>query len=256
MGNLPGTASGPAQRRPRHHYKEPDVNSQERIIAAAFWAAALLLLVPSAQAAGGKRVKYREIPPSDVKIDPTAYKGEKIKIKDYFGRMLTSKTRDERNIWKREWPKERKMKSRDYIAFFTEESGEGSDMLCYVPITNKAATALLKEGLDEGARIMLKGTVMEREFGEKRNDPDITHFFVDAIKLDHDDADDEVRLFMAVDRLAQEIERPAKYSLPCPKCGKSVLTITIHKMQAGLDLNLACPHAGCKRTMTFKFYNK
>ena len=172
-------------------------------------AAAALLVASAARvhAAPAKKIKYHEVAPSVVKISPRGYEGKYIKIKDYFGRALDEKkSRDDRWLWKRDWVRGQRMSSKNYLAFFTDRDDQGSNMLCYVPLSNKAAVELV-QGLAEDDRILIKGQLKVHELGDKLNESDITHFIVDSIKLDHDEEEVETRLFVSVGKTRAQIPR-------------------------------------------------
>lgn len=203
--------------------------------------------------AAAKRQAYAPVKLVDLKLSPSSYEGRYMKVKDYFNRALDDKKdKDDRRVWKRKWLRSQKMTSKQYVAFYTDRE-LGSGMLCYVPLTDERLVKLVQGGLTRGEPILLQGRYMEREFGRDADEPDLSHFMVDAIYRGHDDADLGRKLYVAVGKQRQPIPRTGKYEFPCPKCSKKAFAIRFHGLTASFDLTVKCPHPACGQETIYRF---
>ncbi len=205
-------------------------------------------------AAPATKPYYLEVAPTDLKVQPSSYEKKYVKVKDYFGRLLDMKDKADRRLWRRDWAKRNKVTNKTYFAFFTQGEGEGSNMLCYIPLSNKAAIQLVQSGLAEGQPILIKGQVKEHELGERVTDPDITYFMLDEIHLNHDEIKQATQLFVSVGKNRTAIKKPGAFDLYCPKCEKPICTIRFHKLDAMFDLKFKCPN--CGTGVTYRFSNE
>ncbi len=221
-----------------------------------FLVAAAAAVCWSAAQASDAKPYYREVPPTLLKTAPQNYEGHYVKVKDYFGRLLDMKERADRRIWRREWPKTEHISPKTHFPFFTQEDGPGSNMLCLIPLKNKDALKVVRDGLPEGQPIYLYGKVAKYEIGERQRDPDITYFFVDKLRLEHDEVQAPEKLTVSVGKTKATISRPGEYKLFCPFCRKQVCTVTFHKLTADFELKIKCSNPKCKRMVNFRFHSK
>lgn len=227
-----------------------DTAIERRLHPSAVGSVALLLAFGSClYAAGSDERLYVERKPVDIKVGPRTLVGQHMKIKDYFGRALDPKDKDDKKLWRRQWVKDQKIRPRQYLVFFTDSDRLGSAMLCYVPRSDKAAVDLIEERLQEKDPIVLTGQLMARELGDG-DEPDITHFMVASVQRGHGDAR---AFYVATDKGRKPITRAGEYEFACPMCGKKSFSLRFHEPMGSFDLTITCPHPNCGCVQTYRF---
>lgn len=222
---------------------------RHRCLAALAAVASVLAFCPAVDAARAPELLYIEKKPVDIKVEPQAFEGKHMKIKDYFGRPLDPKDRDDKKLWRRRWVKDQKIRQKQYLAFFTESDRVGSAMLCYVPRSDKRAVDLVQNQLAKDEPIVLKGRLMAREIGD-HGEPDITHFMVASLQRGHEE---QRVFFVSTSKGRKEIKRAGEYEFSCPKCGKKLFSVRFHELMGSFDLAVTCPHDKCGGTYTYRF---
>jgi len=216
--------------------------------------AGLLSFQDDSYGAGRDKPLYVLREPSYVKVYARDLEEDYIKIKDFFDRPLGGKEfrREDKKVWKRRWIKDKKIKERQYVAFYTDSDLDGSGMLCLLPRSNKKAAALVTKGLEGKERIFITGRLMKHEIGDD-DEPDLTFFMVDTIHRGHDEKKEDGKLYVSVGKERMQVPSTGKWAFKCPKCGKSSFSIRLHTLAGAFDLDMTCPHQGCGATYTYRF---